>query len=125
MKTTIKNTFEAVLEYLNGLDNSELVNIHNEYCQNNGYSDDEIYNNDEDFFNTFFDGKVMEALRATHYGRFNFSDDFIKFNGYGNLITFSDTSDEIDLNAIANDIQENPHNYYGIELEDEEETEED
>lgn len=101
MKTTIKNTPEAIMEYLNGLTNSELVSIHNEYCQANGYGDNEIYSSYE-------------------YGH-----DYVKFNGYANLVSFNDASGEIDLNAIAADIEENPENYYGIELEDIEEEEED
>lgn len=125
MKTTIKNNLEAAIEYLNSLDNNELVNIHNEYCQSAGYGDDEIYTNDEEFFNTFFSGKVIEAVRAVSYGEFNFSDEFVKFNGYGNLESFNRPEDHVDINAIAADILENPHNYYDIEIEEEEEETED
>lgn len=117
MNTIYKN-FDSVKEYLNNLDDSELVGVHNEYCQSVNNSDDEIYINDEDFFNTFFDGKVLEAVRAVSYGEYNYSHEYVKFNGYGNLESFDDPSDNVDLKSIAADILENPENYYGIELEE-------
>jgi len=115
---TIKNTLEAVQEYLNNLDDSEIVRIHNEYCQSCNNSDDEIYNNDEDFFNTFFDGKVLEAVRAVSFGEYNYSDEYVVFNGYANLESFNNPSSHVDIDSIANDILENPENYYDIELEE-------
>lgn len=115
---TIYNNFDSVKEYLNNLDDSELVSVHNEYCQNTNSSDDEIYNNDEDFFNTFFEGKVMEAVRAVSFGEYSYSHDYVVFNGYGNLETFNSPTDKVDIESIASDILDHPENYYGIELED-------
>jgi hypothetical protein len=115
--TTIKNTFEAAKDYLNCLSNSELVSIHNKYCQSTNNSDDEIYTNDEEFFNTFFDGKVIEAVRAISYGEYNFNNEYVTFNGYANLESFDDPTSNVDIESIANDILENPENY-DIELEE-------
>ena len=114
---TLKN-FDSVKEYLNNLDDSELVSIHNEYCQNNCYSDDEIFINDEDFFNTYFEGKVLDAVRAVSFGEYSYSHDYVKFNGYGNLESFNSPLEHVDIESIAADILENPENYYGIELEE-------
>ena len=125
MKTAIRNNYESVLEYLNELSNSELVSIHNEYCQSINDCDNEIHHNEDDFFETFFDGRVIEAVRAISYGYYNYNHNFVMFDGYANLKSFDDPTDEIDLSDIANDILENPENYYDIELEDEEEPEED
>ena len=47
----------------------------------------EVYENDEEFFNMFFEGKPAEVARAIYYGDFNYNDEYIKFNGYGNLKT--------------------------------------
>jgi len=119
MNTTIKNNLEAVKNYLNNdCDDSDLLTIHNTYSQENS-SDDEIYNNDEDFFNTFFDGKVLEAVRAVCFGDYRYSDDYVMFNGYANLESFNNVSDKIDIDTLADDILENPERY-DIELEDEE-----
>jgi hypothetical protein len=119
MKTTIKKTGEAVKEYINGLSDSELVYAHNQMCQNLKYGDDEIYSNDEDFFNTFFDNRVLEAVRAVVYGDYNYSHDWVKFNGYGNLESTNYPNDFIDEPQLIEDIINNPDDYY-IEFEDEE-----
>lgn len=50
----------------------------------------QFYENDEDFFETYFQGKPMEAVRATHYGDYRYNDDYVKFNGYGNLESMDD-----------------------------------
>lgn len=111
MKTTLEQTSEAINEYIDSLTSNELVNLHNTYCQNNNYCDDEIFCNDEEFFNMFFDGKVIEAVRATCYGNYNYSQSYVKFNGYGNIESFTDPIEYIDIAAIIADIQENPENY--------------
>ena len=116
--TTVTNTFEAVMEHLQGLDNSETVSMHNTYCQNTGDSDNEIYNNDEDFFETFYAGETMKALQSVHFGDWRYNDEYVQFNGYANLESFNNPSEYVDLAEIANDILENPSNY-DIELEDE------
>ncbi len=123
MTTTIKNTFEAITDYLNELTNSELVQAHNQYCQNQNYSDDEIYSNDESFFEMFFQDNVLEAVRAVSYGDYSYSNDYVIFNGYANLESFNNPADHVDITAIAADILESPEEY-DIELEEEEENEE-
>lgn len=45
----------------------------------------DYYENDEDFFETFFYGRIDEAVRAVCYGNYNYTDEFVKFNAYGNL----------------------------------------
>lgn len=49
----------------------------------------DYHENEEEFFNTFFEGKVIEAVRAVYYGNYNYNDDFVKFNVYGNLESIS------------------------------------
>lgn len=115
MENTILNTFDAVKEYLTSLESIELVNIHNTYCQEANYPDDEIYSNDEEFFNTFFDGRPAEVARACFYGDYNYSHEYVMFNGYGNLESFNYPEDKIDFDGIANYILENPE-AFDIEL---------
>lgn len=117
MKTTaIANNQDAILAHLDTLDNDELVNYHNIYARKNA-SDDEIYNNDEDFFLTFFGSKIMDAIRAISYGEYKYNDDYVMFNGYANLESFDYPGGRIDKVSIASDIIENPENY-DIELEE-------
>ena len=53
----------------------------------------EYWDNDEEFFTTFFQNDPMEAVRSSYYGDFNYCDDYVKFNGYGNL----ESANEYDL----------------------------
>jgi len=78
----------TIIEQINNLSESELIELNNLYCQSIG-SEDEIYGNDEYFFETFFSGNVNEALRAAHFGTYNWSHEYVKFNGYGNLESFN------------------------------------
>ncbi len=122
---TLKKSIEEVTSYLENLSNSDLVIAHNQMCQNQNRGDDEIYINDEEFFQTFFDGRLMEAIRAISYGEYNYSHEYVKFNGYANLISFNNPDEEIDISEIAEDILEVPEDYnIEFEEEDEEETEE-
>lgn len=109
------DVFEAieVTQKIEDMDNSELVSLHNEYCQNNSLHDDEIFANDVDFFETYFSGKVTEAVRAAIYGDFNFGDEWVTFNGYANLQSISDgrIMEYIDKDAILKDVLENRGNY--------------
>lgn len=67
----------------------------------------EIYENDEYFFDTFFDGRPMEAVRAAHYGDYNYNDDYVRFNGYGNLESFGDYQYEAELKDYVDEIIDN------------------
>lgn len=87
------------IEQFKNLSTEDKVALFNEFASEH-CSDNIIYNFDDDFFNTFFEGKTADAVRAWHfggkpkdYGRTAdncWSDEYIKFNGYGNLETMSD-----------------------------------
>ena len=53
----------------------------------------EYWDNDEDFFDIFFHNDLMEVVRSSYYGDYNYCDDYVKFNGYGNL----ESANEYDL----------------------------
>ena len=67
----------------------------------------DVYENDEEFFNMFFEGKPAELARAIYYGDFNYNDEYIKFNGYENLETFSKYDYEELLEENIEEITEN------------------
>ena len=50
----------------------------------------EYYENNEQFFNTFFYNNPMEAVRSEYYGDYNYCDKYVKFDGYGNLKSVDD-----------------------------------
>ena len=60
-----------------------LVQMLNNY--NGSFEHLMVWENDEEFFETFFPDNPMEAVRSAVYGHYNYNDKFVKFNGYGNL----------------------------------------
>ena len=74
------------VECYNNCDLRSKVAIHNTYERENGYGYEKVIEvNDEDFFNLFFEGKPMEAVRAACYGNYRYCDEWVWFNAYGNL----------------------------------------
>ena len=78
---------KSILSQINEFNESQLIELNNIYCQSAGYYDNEIYNNDEDFFSTFYPnpGDGLKVAQAIHFGDYNYSHEFVTFNGYGNL----------------------------------------
>lgn len=72
------------------LDDSEKISLWNEYCSENNF-DDTIHNFDDEFFEIFLDGnKPMDIFRLGCFSKISWSDNYIKFNGYGNLESLND-----------------------------------
>lgn len=87
---TLTTLTEKIVAYFE--DNAEeLVEIARELNSWDGSFDEfNVHSFDEDFFEMMFAEKPYEAARATHFGEVNWSDDYIRFNGYGNLESLSD-----------------------------------
>ena len=88
------------------MDDSDKVMHWNEMCSETG-REDELFTFDEEFFETFFHGRPYEAARAAAFGSMNWSDEYIYFNGYGNLETTDDPSTVIDDTELLNWLIEN------------------
>lgn len=77
---------ELFVECYNNCELTSKIAIHNIYVRETSCSyENKIESNDEDFFNTFFENKPMEAVRASFYGDYRYNDDWVWFNAYGNL----------------------------------------
>lgn len=102
--------FEKVYKYIEldyeNLSDNEKIGLWNEYCSENGY-EDEIMENDEDFFNTYFENNPESAVRAAFYGDYRYMDTYVKFNGYGNLESFNNALDIITENDLIQWLIEN------------------
>ena len=61
--------------------------------------------NDEDFFNVHFT-EPMEAVRAAYFGEYQYSDDYVRFNAYGNLKSVSTWDFEQELKDGRDEIVE-------------------
>ena len=67
----------------------------------------EVYENDEEFFDMFFEGRPAEVARAIYYGDYNYNDDYVKFNAYENLESLSEYDYEELLEENIEEITEN------------------
>lgn len=112
-------TKSTIKEYL--LNNEEtLFNVVNELnAWNNCLDYLNFWENDEDFFDNYF-SSPMEAIRATYYGDYNYNDDYVRFNGYGNIDSFSEYDKDREIIDSIDDIVDNLVEYYEyITIDDE------
>lgn len=113
MENLTKNKIEAIINVINEMDCNELVQLNNEYCEAINSMDSFIYSNDDDFLEDYFKTKA-ELAKAITYGDFRYMDNWVTFNGYGNLESFQyiDTDKLCELVAvIAEYIEENPNEF--------------
>ena len=45
----------------------------------------EWYENDEEFFDVYFQGRVVDALQKAYYGNYNFNEAYVKFDNLANF----------------------------------------
>ena len=102
--------YEKIFKYIEldfeNLSDDEKISLWQEYSQENDYEND-FYEFDDEFFNMFFESNPEGAARATFFGQVNWSDTYVKFNGYGNLETFNDPMQEIDEDELLTWLIEN------------------
>lgn len=72
------------------------------------------YENDEYFFRTRYKDDMMSAVRAVCFGHYNYMDDYVRVNGYGNL----DSKSSYDYKSDLMDSQEEIVERYAEMLED-------
>ena len=72
----------------------------------------EYWNNDDEFFNTFFSNNPTEAVRSAYYGNYNYCDEYVRFNGYGNLESFNKWQLEREYKEYIDDITKSLIEHY-------------
>lgn len=122
-----KTPTQQIIDTINEMTEGELVELNNDYCRSASYHDDEVHDNDEQFFENYFSGNIMEVVRAISYGSYNYTHTYVKFNGYGNLESFSyfrveDLCENVE--TMAEYIADNLHDFYQFDIEEIEEEEE-
>ena len=77
---------ERLIEVLENLQVAELVAVHNRYCEECNYPDDEIYDMDslEEYIGEI---EPMRLVNMVYYGGFNPTDKYWWFDGNGNLVS--------------------------------------
>ena len=115
---TLKNQITQILNSATGTD---IMEINNQYAQNCNFIDSEIYFNDDEFFSMFYpnEGDGLKVAQAVFYGNYNYSHEYVVFNGYGNLESFSylDSNNLCELvDNIAEDIINDFNSYSHINI---------
>jgi hypothetical protein len=69
---------------------NQLLELNNAYCEAINNMDNQIFSNDEDFFEMFFPnaGDGLRVAQAVFYGDYKYSHDYVMFDGYGNLQSY-------------------------------------
>lgn len=123
MENRINNLVsEKIKEVLSNDENILVSTLQEINCTNGNFENLQFYNNDEDFFDTYFNNNPYEVARATFYGDYRFNDDYVYFNGYGNLVSFNYINEFVsdsDIEDITEDIINNYNSYdldYSIEV---------
>ncbi len=111
---TTAQTIQQVINLINEMDCHELIELNNQYLCSINASRDQIFGNDEDFLNCFFYNKPTELAQCISFGDYRYQDNFVRFDGYGNLESFNyfDTDMLCELvPTMAEYIVENPSDF--------------
>lgn len=103
---------DAILDEIKSamVETEDLMSIVSDINSYDGSFDDvQWWENDEDFFNTYYADDIMGAVRAVCYGEYNFTDEYVKINAYGNLETTNYIQDELEgyVDEIVDHLVEN------------------
>ena len=111
-------TFEKFQEKYYELTMSERVSMYNNYCYEHGCADEALEAFDDEFFETYFSNANPIEVNIQ-----NWSDEYIRFNAYGNL----ESVNEFDARDIIEDHLEEIFDcpdIWGDYIEDDDEDEE-
>lgn len=86
-------------DYLLELEFNDLVYIWNDFCRENEWYDNEVFENDQEGLELVFVGKdnLQDLARAIHYGSYNYQDTHFCFDGVGHINSFSWTNELLDF----------------------------
>ena len=116
--------FEQLMNYIKVyLHNDDIMNLNNRIAEDLRFDWMYVYDNqDEDVINDILDTKnPIEILRMASSGEYNVGHDFVRFNGYGNLISSNCISDlTFDYELMVDWIIKHPEEAkdFGIDLEE-------
>ena len=94
--------FKSIASILKEFDTDKLRDIWNKYC-NEENPEDYIYYNDKYAINEMYEGNPYEAVRATQYGEYSYTDEYFVVSTYGNLTSFgfSELNQHINFDDLA------------------------
>lgn len=111
----LENLKNELAVIITNMDSEEIFQLNNAYCFVNNCFDDMLYELDDNNINEIMEGKEpIEIIRMTAYGDFNYSHDYFRFDGYGNLESLSYlTSESLPdyVERVIDAILENPEEF--------------
>ena len=81
-------TPNVIKQLIQDLDEYQLIELNNIYCQLNRIDNKIVYLNNSDFYESLNWSKYRLA-QAISYGSFNFNDKYLSINSYSNLISYN------------------------------------
>ena len=115
---TYEEKIEAIKNIIKGMDDSDAVAFHNEYCYETNDYDDEIIEMER--FDEICEGMTpSEIARSIAYGDFNPNHDYFHFNGYGNFESTDCPTDWIYPGDIARDVVDRERSFGNDEIQEE------
>lgn len=84
MKEALTN---LILAEINDLNESDLILLNNLYCDSINAPDSIVYSNHGEFFD-MLNWSGLRVAQATFYGDYNYSHQWVTFDGYGNFKSY-------------------------------------
>ena len=115
---TYEEKVEAIKNIIEGMGESDVVALHNEWCYETNNYDDEIIEMER--FDEICEGMTPSDI-ANHifYGDFNPNHSYFHFNGYGNFESTSDPTDWIYPGDIAREVVDREKSFWNDEIQEE------
>ena len=113
-----KQIEDLVFNTIDNMSDSEMIELWNEYCGDNGYYDDRIKYFDEGVFNDLMSGKTpYEIYQIIDNSDISFFDDYCHYDGY-ELNTFSNVYDSIDIDDLVKWVIEEEKDLCNFEIDE-------
>lgn len=115
---TYDEKVEAIKNIIEGMDESDAVALHNEYCYETNNYDNEIIEMER--FDEICEGMTPSDI-ANHifYGDFNPNHDYFHYNGYGNFESTDYPTDWIYPGDIAREVVDRECSFENDEIQEE------
>ena len=115
---TYDEKVEAIKNIIEGMDESDAVALHNEWCYETNNYDDEIIEMER--FDEICEGMTPSDI-ANHifYGDFNPNHDYFHYNGYGNFESTDYPTDWIYPGDIAREVVDRECSFENDEIQEE------
>lgn len=115
---TYDEKVEAIKNIIEGMDESDAVALHNEYCYETNNYDDEIIEMER--FDEICEGMTpSDIARSIFYGDFNPNHEYFHFNGYGNFESTGYPTDWIYPGDIAREVVDRECSFENDEIQEE------